>query len=143
MGERNRNPDPHPLVASLTRDNTVNETEDVISLVGFPAAREQAGPLRLFADEDLQRYMDIPDDGFVHAEPLPDDDRGRWRVYVTRATMIETAFDEDAPGELDGMLHGAGMSTWAFLPENRLVAADLLGLLPRAEAYRYEEEAGP
>ena len=56
--------------------------------------------------------------------------------------MIETAFDEDAPGALDGMLHGAGMSTWAFLPENRLVAADLLGLLPRAEAYRYEEEAG-
>ena len=95
--------------------------------MGFPAAREQTGPCGSSPTRTSSGYMDIPDDGFVHAEPLPDDDRGRWRVYVTRAAMIETAFDEDAPGELDGILHGAAMSTWAFLPENRLVAPTCWG----------------
>ena len=44
--------------------------------------------------------MDIPEDEFVHAEALPDDELGRMRVYVKREQWAEPAFSEEALDEL-------------------------------------------
>ena len=141
MSERNNNPEPHPLVRAL--GSTGNEVEDVIALVGFVGDVGSDGNRRLFADEHLQRYMDIPADDFIHAEALPDDELGRMRVYVRREQWAaQPAFSDGALDALDAEVNGARMSTWAFLPDDRVVAARMLGLLPDDEWCRYEE-TGP
>ena len=138
MSERNNNPKPHPLVRAL--GNTGNEVEDVIALVGLVGDVDDDRNRRLFADEHLQRYMDIPEADFIHAEALPDDELGRMRVYVRREQWAaQPAFTEGALNALDAQVDGARMSTWAFLPDDRIVAARLLGLLPDDEWRRYEE----
>lgn len=140
MSERNRNPDPHPLLARLSKPESA-ETEDVISIVGFVGTRDPDGPLRLFADEEGQRYLDIPFDHLVDSEPVPYDDRGRTRVFVKRGLMTDNAFEaEDVLPALEEKLLGPPMSLWQFLPQNRLVAADMLGMLPEYERPRYEKE---
>ena len=113
----------------------------MIALVGFVGDVGSDASRRIFSDENLQRYMDIPEDEFVHAEELPDDELGRMRVYVRREQWAEPAFSEEALDELDRTVNGAGMSTWAFLPDNRIVAAHMLGLLDEDEWRRYEETA--
>lgn len=145
MSERNRDPDPHPSVSRLVKPGTVNEPEDVISIVGFNAERDEHGTLRLFAEEECQRYLDIPDGDFIHAEAVAGDERGRMRIYVRRDLMTRNLFGTDEETEavlacIDGGIVGAGLSTWQFLPQNRVVAAGLMGMLEEDERYRYEEE---
>ena len=138
MSERNRNPDPHPVLDRLKKADSDNETEDVISVVGFVGPRDPEGPLRLFADEEGQRYLEIPFEDFVDAEPIPDDER--MRIYVNRQVMVEDAFEADVLDALGGKLVGPPMSLWQFLPENRLVAAGMLGMLPDYEGPDHDEE---
>jgi hypothetical protein len=140
VSDRNDDPEPHPLVVRLT--STGNDVEDVISLVGF-VGLEADGNRRIFADAGLQRYLDIPATDLIHAEELPEEEGGRMRVYVRREAMNAAIFDDGTLEALEGKILGARMSTWQFLPENRIVAAEVLGLLPRAELWRYEEEEAP
>jgi hypothetical protein len=133
VSERNRDPQPHPLVLRLSQ-------EDVIELVGLVGERGEDGTMRVFADEDLQRWMDVPDAALVDTEPVPDDPRGRTRVWVRRDAWAADAFTDGAEDCLDEAIDGPGMSTWQFLPQSRIVAAEMMGLLARTELWRYEEE---
>lgn len=147
---RNRNPDPHPQLERLTIEDDAPGIEDVISLVGFVGPRDPEGPLRLYADEEGQRYLEIPYDDFVDAEPLGDE-RQRTQVWVRRALMTDDTFGDPAPdgpqAEMLQMMQdsivGPTLSLWQFLPQNRLVAAEMLGMLPDVEWRRYELETGP
>jgi hypothetical protein len=139
VSERNRNPDPHPVLVRLA-------SEDVVSLVGFVGPREPEGPVRLYADEDGQRYMDIPFEDFIDAEPVPYDERGRTRIYVKRDLMVANTFGDPQTQQmqvvqsLQDSIDGPTMSVWQFLPQNRLVAAEMLGMVPRDEWSGYEPE---
>jgi hypothetical protein len=143
VSERNRNPNPHPVLDRLRREGTDSETEDVISLVGYIGPRLPDGPMRLFADEEGQSYLEFEFADFLDAEEIPGDDRVR--IYVTRAAMVANTFGDPAGQQSDVLqaLHdsvvGPPMSLWQFLPQNRLVAAEMLGMLPRYE----DEEATP
>lgn len=149
MSERNRNPDPHPALVRLAKPGNTDETEDVISIVGFVGPRAEDGPVRVYADEDGQRYLDITFEAFIDSEPVPDDERGRTRIYVKRELMVANTFGDPATDQaqmlqtLQGSIEGPSMSVWQFLPQNRLVAADMLGMLPEEEWRRYEPEGGP
>ena len=138
MSVRNRNPDPHPVLDRLTKPDSGGETEDVISILGYVGPRLEDGPLRLFADQEGQRYLEIPFEDFVDAEPVAGDER--MRIYVKRQVMVEDAFEEDVLDALEAKLLGPPMSLWQFLPENRFTAAGMLGMLPE-EVRDYEEEA--
>ena len=123
----------------MSERNSDNDVEDVIALVGFMGDVGPDGNRRIFADENRQCYMDIPDD-LIRAEELPGDELGRMRVYVRREQWAaQPAFNDDALDALDATVNGAGVSTWAFLPDNRIVAAQMLGLLAEDEWRRYEE----
>lgn len=140
MSERNRNPDPHPVLDRLKRPDTDNDTEDVISIVGYVGPRVADGPLRLYADEEGQSYLEIPFEDFVDAEPIPDDERMRMRIYVRRQLMVDNAFEEDVLEALNAKRCGPPMSLWQYLPQNRLTAAFMLDMLPRFERRDYDED---
>ena len=146
MSERNRNPDPHPALVRLAKPGNPDETEDVISIVGFVGLREPEDTVRVYADEEGQRFLDISFDDFVDSEPLPDDERGRTRIYVKRELMVANTFGDPETAQeqmlqtLRDSIDGPTMSVWQFLPQNRLVAAEMLGMLPEEEWRRYEEE---
>ncbi len=140
MSERNRNPDPYPVLERLKQPASDNETEDVIAIEGFVGPRLEDGPLRLFADEYGQRFLEIPFDDFIDAEPIPDDER--MMVYVKRQVMVDDLFDaENVLEALEAQRNGPPLSLWPFIPENRLIAAELLGMLPGQSRSYYEEES--
>jgi hypothetical protein len=144
VSERNRNPDPHPVLDRLKRPESENETEDVISIVGFVGPRPENGPLRLFADEEGQSYLEIPFEDFVDAEEIPGDDR--MRIYVKRQLMVANTFGDPGVQQaqvlqaLHNSVLGPPMSLWQFLPQNRLTAAEMLGMLPAYERRYYDED---
>lgn len=144
MSVRNRNPDPHPLAEALRVPDT-DDAEDVLSIVGFVGPRDDpGGPVRLFADPECQRYLDIPFDEFIHADEVPYDELGRTQIYVKRAFMAQDLFAQrdgaSVQQAIEDAIVGLGMSTWQFLPQNRIVAAGMMGMLPEEERRRYEEE---
>ena len=152
MADRKRTPDPHPQLERLVKPDAAPEVEDVVALVGFVGPRDPEGPLRLYADEDGQRYIEIPFADFVDSEPVPDDKRQRTRIYVKRALMTDHTFGDPDPDpespqsqmlqNLQDAVVGPTLSLWQFLPQNRLVAAELLGMLPEVEWRRFEPETG-
>lgn len=140
MSERNRNPNPHPVLDRLKKDGTENETEDVISLVGYIGPRLADGPMRLFADEEGQSFLEFEFDDFVDAEEISGDER--MRIYVKRKALVDNAFEEDVLDALAPKVVGRPMSLWQFLPQNRLVAAEMLGMLPAYERRVLDEDEG-
>ena len=144
MSERNRNPIPHPPLERLKKPDSDNETEDVISIVGYVGPRLEDGPLRLYADEEGQSYLEIPFEDFVDAEEISGDDR--MRIYVKRALMVANTFGEPDEEQaqvlqvLRDSIVGPPMSLWQFLPQNRLTAAEMLGMLPESERRYYDED---
>jgi hypothetical protein len=140
--ERNPDPDPDPLVTRLTR--TGNETEDMVALVGYIGPL-QGGFRRIYADHHLQRWLEIPDGKIVDSVRIDTDDElgGRTVIWVRRDAMTTEVFHAGVLEAMESYFaeeHG-GMSTWPLVPDNRLVAADLLGLLPSWERGEYEEGA--
>jgi hypothetical protein len=128
---RNVSPEPDPLVESL-------EGEDVVSLIGFfDSGRTPEGEdeptVRMHSDQDMQRWLEIPHDAVVHREQIDlGDGFIRSKVWVQREVMVEPMVSDDAFTEILAALEQAPLSTWNLIPETRLVAADLLGLIRSA-----------
>ena len=137
MSPRVPDPPPDPIVDRLGDPANEPDTEDVIALNGFigPGA---AGGFRIHPDRDLQRWVEVP--AIVDSQQLnPGDALSRSVVWVDRQTMLEEIF-EASPGVSDGRLDDVKraladppFSTWNLIPETRLAAAELLGLLPYGE----------
>jgi hypothetical protein len=130
-------PSPDPIVDRLGDPANQPDTEDVLALNGFigPGA---AGGFRIHPDRDLQRWLEVS--AIVDSQPVnPGDELSRSVVWVDRRIMLEEIFEE-SPGVSDGRLGAARealenppFSTWNLIPETRLAAAELLGLLPYGE----------
>jgi hypothetical protein len=130
-------PSPDPIVDRLGDPANQPDTEDVIALNGFigPGA---AGGFRIHADRGLQRWVEVP--AIVDSQQVdPGDELSRSVVWVDRQMMLEDLF-EGAPGQSDGRLANVKrelgvvpFSTWNLIPETRLAAADLLGLIAYGE----------
>ena len=141
MSDRNPTPAPHPLVIRLTRADSETDTEDVVALVGL-VGTGAAGRVRLFSDQHLQRWLDLPADAVVDSFPVdPEDELSQTVVWVTREAMREPMFSDSALEALEAEFIGAGMSTWPLIPDSRYVAAAILDLLPRWDESEYEEGA--
>jgi hypothetical protein len=140
---RNPTPDPDPLVGDLLDPGNEPDAEDVVVLIGFLGPGRQAGSYRIHADRGLQRWLEVP--GLIHSRRIDaEDELSRSVVWVDRQMMLEPIF-ENEQGENDGRLgavaeslEDAPFSSWNLIPETRLVAAGLLGLI----AYGEEEEGG-
>jgi hypothetical protein len=107
------------------------EAEDVVALRGF-LDEERGEKRRLFADADLQKYMEFASDDVVDAEQLPQEsgDPGPRSVLWVKGDALRTAlFTEDEGTEIAEKFAAQGVSGWQFLPETRFVAAGMLGLL--------------
>jgi hypothetical protein len=141
VSERERNPTPHPVACRLRRQAS-NDTEDVVALVGFLGAWETGAPFRLYSDLSFQRWMEFPDDPEVVVDTWqnPADVSGRLTIWVNREVLLQPIASDEVVNALEDGL-GGGMSAWPFVPENRLVAASLLGLVPRWADGEYEEGA--
>jgi hypothetical protein len=152
VSDRERFPDPDPVVARLREGPT--DAEDVLALVGFvgpgrmPPGEDEGAPpdderrsLRMHADTDLQRWLEIPRDAVVHSQQVePGEDLTRSIVWVKRPEMNEPILSDDQADALDRALDPAPLSGWNLIPETRLVAASMLGLLPYEEGW--DEKGG-
>jgi hypothetical protein len=133
-------PPDDPIVDRLRKPNS-RDVEDVISLTGYVGPGRDESRLRIFADLDLARWIEVPASAVVDSQPLyPDDQLSPSIVWVERRVMLEPVF-EDAQGNDDGRIDAAAaalgdvpFSTWNLIPETRYIAARLLDLIP------YEEE---
>jgi hypothetical protein len=107
------------------------EGEDVVALRGF-LDDERSGKRRLFADTDLQQYMEFEADEVVDAEQLPAEtgDPGPRTVLWVKGDALRTAlFTEDEGTAIAAEFTARGVSGWQFLPETRFIAAGMLGML--------------
>jgi hypothetical protein len=142
VSPRNPTPAADPTVDRLGDPNNLPDAEDVIALVGFVGPGREDG-FRIHPDRDLQRWLEVP--ALVDSQRVdPEDELSRSVVWVNREMMLEQIF-EGAPNESDGRLQDvanvlvdAPFSTWNLIPETRLAAAILLGLI----AYGEEEQIG-
>jgi hypothetical protein len=80
--------------------------------------------------------MDIPLDQIAHHARLEDVERdpvtpGRSVVWVQREWMNGHVFREDALTDFEDEFVDSWMSTWQLIPDTRMVAAEMLDLLPR------------
>ena len=136
MPDRVPNPEPDPLVERLTR--AANETEDVVALVGYVGPNRE-GNLRIYADHHLQRWLEIPAGKVKDSIRIDGDDPfgGRTVIWVERDTMTAEVFDAEVLSALDQRFLGsARMSTWPLIPDSRIVAAEMLGLLATWDEYQ-------
>jgi hypothetical protein len=136
-----RIPPVSPIVELLLREDSA-ETKDVMALVGF-VGPGRGSDVRLYPDIDLQRWMDIPLEAIVAHRPLDDINssrRGRTIVWVRRDAMFERVFKQGVLTEqaFADLFEGSWISTWPLLPETRLVAAELLDLVPHL-AYSHKD----
>lgn len=151
---RNRFPDPDPIVQNLLQEGNSSDTEQVVALVGFvgngrvdpedpenPLSQEERTHLRIHADRNLQRWLEVPRPAVVDVRQLePDSVFTRSVVWVCNETMVEDLFVPDDVTAIGNAFNvaGAPYSTWNLIPETRLVAAALLDLI----WYEDEEEGG-
>jgi hypothetical protein len=136
MPDRDPSPEPDPLVTRLTRE--VNETEDVVALVGYVGPQRE-GNLRIYADHHLQRWLEIPAGNVKDSIRIGAEDPlgGRTVIWVDRVAMTAEVFDAEVLSALDQRFVGsAQMSTWPLIPDNRYVAAEMLGLLAPWDEYQ-------
>lgn len=137
MPDRNPSPEPDPLVTRLTRE--ANETEDVVALVGFIGPQRDQN-LRIYADRHLARWLEIPTANVKDSIRIDTDDPlgGRTVIWVDRDAMTGPVFNNAVLDAMQPHFIDGWMSTWPLIPDNRYVAAELLGLLP---SWEYEEGA--
>jgi hypothetical protein len=127
-----------PPISSIVErllKNGSNETEDVMALVGFVGPGRD-GDVRLYPDIDFQRWMDIAPDDIVGSSPLTAFNPGRLDrtvVWVRRDAMMGPVFKPDSLKNFEDDFAGSWMSTWPLIPETRLVAAQILDLVPHLE----------
>ena len=112
-------------------------TKDVMALVGYvgPGRGED---VRVYSDRDGQRWMDVPLEQIAHHAPLEDVESGpvapgQSVVWVQREWMNGHVFQEEAlnPSDFEELFVDSWMSTWQMIPDTRMVAAEMLDLLPR------------
>jgi len=142
------NPTADPIVDRLGDPDNQPETADVIELVGF-VGPGRPGRLRIHPDRALQRWLEVPEGAVVDSQRVdPGNELSRSVIWVDRQTMLEQIF-EAAPGQSDGRLDNVAQvladvpfSTWNLIPETRLDAADLLGLIAYVEGGEEEPRGG-
>jgi hypothetical protein len=131
VNDDGRIPQPSPIVTRLQQEG-LDET-DVMALVGF-VGEGRGGDVRMYSDIGLQRWMDIPEGAIFASSPI-DGDRtglpGRSVVWVRKETMLEPVFKETSLIDFTADFEGSWMSVWPFIPDTRLLAAQILGLVPR------------
>lgn len=143
MSPRVPNPTADPIVARLADPANQPDVADVIELVGY-IGPGRPGNLRIFPDRKLQRWLEVAEGAVVDSQRIePGNELSGSAIWVDRQTMLEEIF-EAAPGQSDGRLDEVArvladvpFSTWNLIPETRLDAADLLGLIAYGEG---EEE---
>ena len=128
-----RIPPVSPIVELLLREDSP-ETKDVMALVGF-VGPGRGSDVRLYPDIDLQRWMDIPVEAIVAHKPLEEVNTGRpgrTIVWVHRDAMFEPVFKPAVltEPEFADLFDSSWISTWPLLPHTRLVAAEMLDLVP-------------
>lgn len=151
---RNRFPDPDPIVQNLLQEEDGTDTEQVVALVGFvgngrvdpddpehPLSEEERTRLRIHADRNLQRWLEVPRRAVVDVQQLePESVFTRSVVWVCNDAMVEDLFQPDDVTQIANAFNAAGApySTWNLIPETRLVTAGLLDLI----WYEDDEEGG-
>ena len=134
MSDDPRRPPTSPIIEALLDEQTGN-TKDVMALVGH-VGPGRGDDVRLYSDRDGQRWMDIPLDQVAHHVPLEDVEPGPVEpgqsvVWVQREWMNGPVFLEVALTDFEEFFAGSWMSTWQMIPDTRMVAAEMLDLLPR------------
>jgi hypothetical protein len=132
---RNTTPDPDPIVQLL-------DSEDVVSLIGFvgtgrttPGGQGAQPALRIHSGRSLQRWIEIPQEAVIHSQQIdPTDPLTRSVVWVQREVMDEPMVTDEAFAAILAALEQAPLSAWNLIPETRLVAAGLIGLIRDADA---------
>ena len=108
-------------------------TKDAMALVGFAGPGED-GCFRLYPDVNYRRWLEIPDSAVVHHAPLTDFNPGRPLrriVWVESEWLLAPMFNAGLSNQIaQEFAAGGGMSTWPMVPESRLVAAEMLDLVP-------------
>jgi hypothetical protein len=108
-------------------------TKDVMALVGF-AGPGNDGCFRLYPDVNYQRWLEIPDSEVEFDAPLTDFNPGRPSrriVWVKSKWLLAPMFDVALSDEIEGYFTAnSRMSTWPLVPGSRLVAAEVLDLVP-------------
>lgn len=57
---------------------------ELTMLVGYPGASVEEGHVRLYASPDLSRWWEIPEDGVLHRQAVPNDSLGAEIVWIRR-----------------------------------------------------------
>lgn len=94
-------------------------------LVGYPGASAQEGHVRLYASPDLSRWWEIPEDGVLHRQAVPNDSLGAEIVWIRR----------DKQPVLNARRSDSDMNTFTMLcPTSHLVCLPSMGCPPHAGA---------
>jgi hypothetical protein len=118
-----------PIVGTVL--NAKADGQEALALVGF-VGRGEGTDVRLYPDVDFGRWMDIPAADVVTSTPLTTFNPGRLQrtvVWVDARSMLAPIFNPGAPN-FAGTFAGSEISTWQLIPATRLVAAEMLDLLP-------------
>lgn len=121
-----------PIVGDVL-DARAQADVETIALVGYVGVGIGDPPdVRLYPDADFARWMDIPQAKVVTSAPLSTFGSGRLQrtvVWVHAEFILEPVFNEGAVDFTDAFV-SSEISTWQLLPATRLVAAQMLDLLP-------------
>jgi hypothetical protein len=124
---------PNSDIIERLRDDETGQPMEVTALVGFIGSG-RGGAVRVYPDEEGQRWMDVPLERVVSYASFGEVDArrpGRTVVWVDREWMRDPVFREDALTDFSAFFaeEDSWISTWQLIPASRLVAADMLGLL--------------
>jgi hypothetical protein len=86
---RNKGVPYHPLVEALASDPN-QPPRPATRLFGFPGPAADSKSTRLWLDEELSSYVDVPDDAILHSKTL-DDDAGTILWVDPNATLTHSA----------------------------------------------------
>ena len=129
MNDGQPEPTRHKVAQRLRQ---VEDAKPAVALLGFVADGRDADHIRLYPDVHYQRWMDIPRADIVTFEALGAEDdatAGRTVVWVHRDKMNEPLFVDGTIEGLNKQFVDGWISTWALIPESRLVAAEILDLV--------------
>ena len=126
---------PTSEIIEALRDPETGDVKDVMALVGY-VGEGRGGAVRLYTDPGAQRWMDIPLDQIAHHAPFEEVEGGpvapgRSVVWVQREWMNGHVFREDALIDFSDLFVDSWISTWQLVPDTRIVAAEMLDLIPR------------
>lgn len=124
---------PNSDIIERLRGEETGQPKEVTALVGF-VGPGRGDALRVYPDEEGQRWMDVPLARVVAHASFGEVDAmrpGRTVVWIDREWMRDPVFHEDALTDFSELFaeQDSWISTWQLIPASRLVAADMLGLL--------------